>query len=126
MNWRDAIQAAAAAVDDWPTTTAPSMNGFTSAIAAIKIDGVKRTLPSPPPRYVYVAPDVVRQAPPALIQAGYCDVMAKSVSDVDWQVEYLLAATTARTIRERLTVLDIAAQAGVLEAAAGDALDLLR
>jgi hypothetical protein len=39
--------------------------------------------------------------------------------------EFLLSATTARTIRERLTVLDIAAQAGVLEAPAHDALDVL-
>jgi glycerol-1-phosphate dehydrogenase [NAD(P)+] len=40
--------------------------------------------------------------------------------------EFLLAATASRAIRERITVLDIAAQAGVLEAAAGDALELMR
>lgn len=74
----------------WAVPTAPSMNGFTSATAAINVAGVKRTLPNPPPRFMYIHPDVVRNAPRNLIQAGYCDVMAKSVSDVDWQIESLL------------------------------------
>ena len=74
----------------WTFPTAPSMNGYTSAIAAIKIAGVKRTLPASPPEFVYNDPDVIRNAPPDLRQAGYCDVMAKSVSDIDWQIESLL------------------------------------
>ena len=74
----------------WAFPTAPSMNGFTSAIAAIKVDGVKRTLPSPPPQFIYVDPDIIARAPLKLMQSGYCDVMAKSVSDIDWQIESLL------------------------------------
>ncbi|MDJ0913368.1 MAG: iron-containing alcohol dehydrogenase [Desulfobacterales bacterium] len=74
----------------WTVPTAASMNGYTSAIAAIKISGVKRTLPSPPPQFVYAQPDVIHQAPPVLRQAGYFDFMAKSVSDIDWQIESLL------------------------------------
>jgi len=74
----------------WVFPTAPSMNGFTSAIAAIKVDGVKRTLPAPPPRVIYVDPAVIAHAPRELLQSGYCDVMAKSVSDIDWQIESLL------------------------------------
>jgi glycerol-1-phosphate dehydrogenase [NAD(P)+] len=74
----------------WAFPTAPSMNGYASAIAAIKVDGVKRTLPAPPPRFIYIDPDVINHAPLKLIQSGYCDIMAKSVSDVDWQIESLL------------------------------------
>ena len=74
----------------WVVPTAASMNGYTSAIAAIKISGVKRTLPSPPPQFVYAQPDVIHKAPPVLKQAGYCDFMAKAVSDIDWQIESLL------------------------------------
>ena len=74
----------------WAFPTAPSMNGYTSAIAAIKVDGVKRTLPAPPPRFIYIDPDVISRAPLKLMQSGYCDIMAKSVSDVDWQIESLL------------------------------------
>jgi glycerol-1-phosphate dehydrogenase [NAD(P)+] len=74
----------------WIFPTAPSMNGYTSAIAAIKVDGVKRTLPAPPPRFIYIDPDIIGRAPLKLMQSGYCDIMAKSVSDVDWQIESLL------------------------------------
>ena len=74
----------------WTVPTAPSMNGYTSAIAAVKISGVKRTLPASPPVYVYADPAVISYAPGRLTQAGYCDIMAKSVSDVDWQCESLL------------------------------------
>ncbi|MGD9247800.1 MAG: iron-containing alcohol dehydrogenase [Desulfobacteraceae bacterium] len=74
----------------WVFPTAPSMNGYTSAIAAIKVEGVKRTLPAPPPRFIYIDPDIIGGAPLKLIQSGYCDILAKSVSDVDWQIESLL------------------------------------
>ncbi len=75
----------------WAVPTAPSMNGYTSSIAAVKIKGVKRTLPAPPPQFIYVHPAVIRQAPIKLRQAGLCDVLAKSVSDIDWQIESLLS-----------------------------------
>ncbi|MGB8427582.1 MAG: iron-containing alcohol dehydrogenase [Desulfobacterales bacterium] len=74
----------------WCVPTAPSMNGYTSSIAAVKAAGVKRTLPSAPPQAIYIQPAILRNAPLKLRQAGYCDVMAKSVSDVDWQIESLL------------------------------------
>jgi glycerol-1-phosphate dehydrogenase [NAD(P)+] len=74
----------------WTVPTAPSMNGYTSAIAAIKMAGVKRTIPATPPEFIYNDPEVICNAPLDLRQAGYCDVMAKSVSDIDWQIESLL------------------------------------
>lgn len=77
-------------IDFWSMPTAPSMNGYTSSIAAIKVKGVKRTLPAAPPRRIYVIPTVIQQAPLKLRQAGFCDVLAKVVSDIDWQSESLL------------------------------------
>ncbi|MGE0083535.1 MAG: iron-containing alcohol dehydrogenase [Desulfococcaceae bacterium] len=74
----------------WTVPTAPSMNGYTSSIAAIKVRGVKRTLPAVPPRFVYANPRVIRSAPLKLCQSGFCDLLAKSVSDTDWQTESLL------------------------------------
>lgn len=74
----------------WTVPTAPSMNGYTSSIAAVKVKGVKRTLPAPPPQFIYVHPEVIQQAPIKLRQAGLCDALAKSVSDIDWQIESLL------------------------------------
>jgi glycerol-1-phosphate dehydrogenase [NAD(P)+] len=74
----------------WSVPTAPSMNGYTSSIVAIKIKGVKRTLPAHPPQFVYADPRVLQDSPLRLRQAGFCDVLAKSVSDYDWQTESLL------------------------------------
>ncbi len=74
----------------WTVPTAPSMNGYTSAIAAIKAGGVKRTLPAPPPEAIYVDPVVIAASPLELRQAGFCDILAKSVSDIDWQIDSLL------------------------------------
>lgn len=71
----------------WAVPTAPSMNGYTSSIAAVKVRGVKRTLPAPPPLIIYVNPQVVQNAPLRLRQSGFCDVLAKSVSDIDWRSE---------------------------------------
>jgi glycerol-1-phosphate dehydrogenase [NAD(P)+] len=42
------------------------------------------------------------------------------------EAEFMLAALNSRAIRERITVLDLAAHAGVLEAAAEETLNLLR
>jgi len=77
-------------IDFWCLPTAPSMNGYTSAIAAIKVRGVKRTLPATPPQRIYAIPRVIQQAPLKLRQAGFCDVLAKVVSDIDWQCESML------------------------------------
>ncbi|MDT8421764.1 MAG: iron-containing alcohol dehydrogenase [Desulfuromonadales bacterium] len=77
-------------IDYWSLPTAPSMNGYTSSIAAIKVKGVKRTLPAAPPKRIYLIPRVIQQAPLKLRQAGFCDVLAKVVSDIDWQCESML------------------------------------
>ena len=37
----------------WAVPSAPSMNGYTSSIAAVKVKGVKRTLPAPPPPFIF-------------------------------------------------------------------------
>jgi hypothetical protein len=39
--------------------------------------------------------------------------------------EFLLAALSSRTIRERITILDISAHAGILKEAAEEAIELL-
>lgn len=82
----------------WCVPTAPSMNGYTSSIAAVKAAGVKRTLPCAPPKAIYCQPEILRGAPLKLRQAGYCDVMAKSVSDIDWQIESVLFGGTYCTL----------------------------
>lgn len=70
--------------------TAPSMNGYTSAISALTIRGFKKTQPSKPPIAVLADLDVLCDAPYELIAAGLGDVMSKPVSNADWQIAHIV------------------------------------
>ena len=74
----------------WVAPTAPSMNGYTSSVAAIKVKGIKLTLPARPPQRIYARPAVIAAAPDRLRSAGFCDLTAKFVSDADWRIESYL------------------------------------
>jgi len=70
--------------------TAASMNGYTSPISALLIQGFKRTQPCAPPEGILSEPKVVASAPQKMTAAGYADLMSKTVADVDWQISNLL------------------------------------
>ena len=70
--------------------TAASMNGYTSPISALLIQGFKRTQPCAPPEGILAEPRVVASAPQKMTAAGYADLMSKTVADVDWQISNLL------------------------------------
>lgn len=64
--------------------TAPSMNGFTSGIAAVLSDGVKTTQACAAPVAVFADLDVMAEAPARMIQSGLGDLLSKPVSNADW------------------------------------------
>lgn len=66
--------------------TAPSMNGYTSAIAALLSQGVKVTLPCHAPVACLADLEVVAQAPYRMIASGYGDLLSKPVSNADWRL----------------------------------------
>ncbi|MFA0751888.1 MAG: hypothetical protein SLRJCFUN_002291 [Candidatus Fervidibacter sp.] len=66
--------------------TAASVNGYTSPIAALTVQGIKRTMPCHPPEGVMTEPSVIASAPLAMTAAGYADLMSKTVADLDWQL----------------------------------------
>ncbi len=70
--------------------TAPSMNGYTSALSAIVFDGLKSTTPCPPPIAVLADVDVLVTAPVTMARSGYADMMAKPVSSADWKLASLV------------------------------------
>ncbi len=70
--------------------TAPSMNGYTSALSAIVFNGLKTTAPCPPPIAVMADVDVLITAPPDMARSGYADMMAKPVSSADWKLGSLV------------------------------------
>jgi glycerol-1-phosphate dehydrogenase [NAD(P)+] len=73
--------------------TAPSNNGFTSAIAAILSRGVKTTQPCTPAISVIADPIILAQAPYRMIASGLGDLYSKPVSNADWRLSYRLNDT---------------------------------
>lgn len=70
--------------------TAPSMNGYTSSIAAITVGGLKMTLPANPPLFVLSELSILCKAPYELIAAGLGDAISKPVSNSDWMLAHIL------------------------------------
>lgn len=66
--------------------TAASMNGYTSAIAAVLSRGVKRTLPAQQAQAVFADVDVLCKAPAYLNLAGFGDLLSKPYSNADWRL----------------------------------------
>jgi glycerol-1-phosphate dehydrogenase [NAD(P)+] len=70
--------------------TAASMNGYTSAITALKVNGLKRTLPCKPALGVFADPAHCATAPQRMTAAGVADFLSKSSSSTDWRAAHLL------------------------------------
>ncbi len=68
--------------------TANTVTAFTSNIAVLLKDGVKRTYPSRYPDYVISDTEILRDAPYKLTQAGFGDLIARYVSYPDWYLGY--------------------------------------
>lgn len=66
--------------------TAPSMDGYVSAVASLVVGGLKSTFDATPPVAVHAAPEVLRSAPAELLQAGFGDVVGKIVALADWRL----------------------------------------
>lgn len=72
------------------SATAASMNGYTSAIAAVLSRGVKRTLPAQQAQAVFADIEVIAAAPAYLNQAGFGDLLSKPYSHADWLLSHLV------------------------------------
>jgi glycerol-1-phosphate dehydrogenase [NAD(P)+] len=109
----------AAALDGKPYAvfaTAPSMNGYTSANAAITVDGHKKTLPATLARGVFVDLGVLAAAPARMIRAGLGDSLCRSTAQVDWLLSHHLLGTPYRQAPFDLLAAD---EQALLEGAAG-------
>lgn len=76
--------------------TAASMNGYTSGIAALKVRGLKRTLPCTPAAGVFADPAVLAAAPQRMAAAGLADFLSKCSACADWRAAHLLRGETFR------------------------------
>jgi glycerol-1-phosphate dehydrogenase [NAD(P)+] len=76
--------------------TAPSMNGYTSANAAITVGGLKRSLAARTPVGVFLDLAVLAAAPPRMIRSGLGDSLCRSTAQADWLLSHLLRGTAYR------------------------------
>ena len=65
--------------------TAPSVDGYTSTVSPLIIGGQKTTLEAVYPRAIFADPEVLRSAPPLLLQAGFGDLLGKVTALSDWE-----------------------------------------
>ncbi len=70
--------------------TAASMNGYSSGITALKVRGLKRTLPCRPATGIFADPVVAATAPQRMTAAGVADFLSKCSSASDWHASHLL------------------------------------
>jgi glycerol-1-phosphate dehydrogenase [NAD(P)+] len=66
--------------------TAPSMDGYASAGAAMILGGMKVTPSAPPPMAIVADTEVLRNAPMDMIRAGYGDIIGKFSCLNDWKL----------------------------------------
>jgi glycerol-1-phosphate dehydrogenase [NAD(P)+] len=76
--------------------TAPSMNGYTSANAAITVGGLKKSLPARMPAGVFLDLRVLAAAPPRMIRSGLGDSLCRTTAQADWLLSHLLRGTAYR------------------------------
>ncbi|MDR7420830.1 MAG: sn-glycerol-1-phosphate dehydrogenase [Armatimonadota bacterium] len=70
--------------------TAPSVDGYTSTGAALTIGKSKHTVPAHAPLAVFADLDTLCAAPPAMIAAGYGDMLGKYTSLADWELGHVV------------------------------------
>jgi glycerol-1-phosphate dehydrogenase [NAD(P)+] len=76
--------------------TAPSMNGYSSANAAITVAGLKTSLAARPPAGLFLDLAVLAAAPPRMIRSGLGDSLCRPTAQADWLLSHLLRDTPYR------------------------------
>jgi len=66
--------------------TAPSMNGYASAVAAMTAAGIKTSFPATFPQLILGETEVLKNAPLDMIAAGFGDIAGKLSSLMDWEM----------------------------------------
>ncbi len=70
--------------------TAPSMDGYASGVSPLILNRMKQTFNAQSPLAILADPEILAQAPAAMLQAGAGDVLGKYTSILDWKLSTLL------------------------------------
>lgn len=66
--------------------TSPSMDGYTSMVSALIINGFKKTFEAVFPYAVIADTEIIKNAPMEMIRAGFGDIIGKFTALADWQL----------------------------------------
>lgn len=66
--------------------TAPSMDGYTSALSPIIVGNYKETIYATTPKHIFADIDIMQQAPYDMLLAGIGDMAGKYIAILDWQL----------------------------------------
>ena len=83
--------------------TAPSMNGYTSSMAALTDRGIKKTLMVPPARAIFADLATLMAAPVEMVRSGLGDIVSKSICNADWKLSELVKKTYFCPLPFRIT-----------------------
>ncbi|HOJ88298.1 MAG TPA: iron-containing alcohol dehydrogenase [Pseudothermotoga sp.] len=70
--------------------TAPSVDAYTSSVAPLIVEGVKKTLDAKIPRKILIDTDVIVNSPIDLLRAGIGDISSKVTARLDWVMSNFL------------------------------------
>lgn len=70
--------------------TAPSMDGYASALSSVEKAGLKCSLASKCPEVVIGDVDIIKDAPMQMLRAGLGDMIAKYISIAEWRISNLI------------------------------------
>ena len=87
--------------------TAPSMDGYASALSSMERDGLKCSISSKCPDAVIGDTDIMKDAPIHMLRAGLGDMIAKYISICEWRIAELICGEyycehIASTVRSAL------------------------
>jgi glycerol-1-phosphate dehydrogenase [NAD(P)+] len=83
--------------------TAPSMNGYTSSMAALTDRAIKKTLMILPAHGVFADYGILMKSPVELVRSGLGDILSKSICNADWKLSELVKNTYYCSLSFRIT-----------------------
>lgn len=98
----------------WCVATAPSVDAYGSATAAIRVGGYHRSLPVTPSEVIVCDLEVLAAAPRVLFLAGLGDLLAKYLAALDWRLAH---AVTGEHLCEPLAGFALGSARAAIEAA---------
>lgn len=70
--------------------TAASVDGYTSTVAAMTLQGFKKTVPSCAPKIIVADSSILKDAPLRLTASGVGDLLGKYTALADWKIAHLI------------------------------------